>query len=139
MYLWDSNILRHYQAGHPKVLASVRRVPESEIGLPSIVVAESLRGQCDFALKATPEQVVTAHKLLLETLRMLQLFTIVPFDERSETFLAQLQKQHKSRKRYADIMIAALAVAGRHIVVTRNTKDFADLLPKSQLQNWIDD
>jgi predicted nucleic acid-binding protein len=36
-------------------------------------------------------------------------------------------------------MIAAIAKAGHHIVITRNTKDFADLLPKAQLQNWIDD
>ena len=139
MYLWDSNNLRHYQAGHPGVLAYMQRIPQSEIGLPSIVVAESLRGRCDFALKATPEQIVTAHKLLLETLQMLQSFTIVPFDEQSATFFVQLQKQHKSRKRYADVMLAAMALAGRHVVVTRNTKDFADLLPKNQLQNWIDD
>jgi hypothetical protein len=30
-------------------------------------------------------------------------------------------------------------IAGNHIVVTRNQKDFVDLLPKHQLQNWIDD
>ena len=52
---------------------------------------------------------------------------------------AQMLKQHQSRKRYADLMIAAIAKAGQHLIVTRNTKDFADLLPKQQLQNWIDD
>jgi predicted nucleic acid-binding protein len=36
-------------------------------------------------------------------------------------------------------MIAAIAIAGHHIVITRNQKDFTDLLPKQQLQNWIDD
>ncbi len=36
-------------------------------------------------------------------------------------------------------MIVAIAIAGNHIVVTRNQKDFVDLLPKHQLQNWIDD
>lgn len=35
-------------------------------------------------------------------------------------------------------MIAALALAGQHIVVTRNQTHFADLLPTTQLSNWID-
>ena len=53
--------------------------------------------------------------------------------------MQQMLKQHQSKGHYADLMIAALAKAGHHIVVTRNTKDFADLLPNAQLQNWIDD
>lgn len=38
----------------------------------------------------------------------------------------------------APMMIAATVLAGRHILVTRNQRDFIDLLPKSQLVNWID-
>jgi predicted nucleic acid-binding protein len=36
------------------------------------------------------------------------------------------------------MMIAAMAKAGRHVVVTRNQKDFENLLPQNQLANWID-
>jgi len=43
------------------------------------------------------------------------------------------------RKRYADLMIAAMVVAGQHILVTRNHADFIDVLPTAQLANWIDD
>jgi predicted nucleic acid-binding protein len=35
-------------------------------------------------------------------------------------------------------MIAAMALAGNHIVVTRNTKHFSDVLPPHQIENWID-
>ncbi len=66
-------------------------------------------------------------------------FRIVFPEPASATVLAALLKQHASRKRYADVMIAALARAGNHIVVTRNQQDFVDLLPRQQLQNWIDD
>jgi hypothetical protein len=36
-------------------------------------------------------------------------------------------------------MIAAMVVAGQHILVTRNRADFVDVLPLAQLANWIDD
>ncbi len=53
--------------------------------------------------------------------------------------LAQMQKKHGSRKRYADMMIAAMALTENHVVVTRNLKHFADLLPPQLLANWVDD
>jgi len=51
----------------------------------------------------------------------------------------RLRRKHRKRKRYADMMIAAMAEAGQHIVVTRNLDDFADLLPRAQLTNWVDE
>ena len=60
-------------------------------------------------------------------------------DEEAAKVFKKLLIQLKSKKRYADMMIAAMALAGNHIVVTRNTKHFADLLPPDQLANWIDE
>lgn len=139
MYLWDSNILRYYFKEHPTLLQHMQRVSPKQIALPSIVVAEALRGRCDYILKAAPEQVQTAERLLSETIRTIQGFAAATFDVTSLAMMKQLLKQHQSRGRYADLMIAAIARAGHHIVVTRNTKDFADLLPGAQLQNWMDD
>jgi hypothetical protein len=36
-------------------------------------------------------------------------------------------------------MIAAMVLAGQHTLVTRNRMDFVDVLPATQLANWIDD
>ena len=36
-------------------------------------------------------------------------------------------------------MIAAMVIAGQHMLVTRNRTDFVDVLPTTQLANWIDD
>lgn len=55
------------------------------------------------------------------------------------TVAARLKGQVKTRKRYADVLIAAQTIAGHHLLVTRNTEDFRDLLLPGQLQNWIDD
>lgn len=138
MYLWDANILRHYAEGHPNLALHLKRVKRVEVGLPSVVFAEVLRGRCDYALKARPEQAVQAHALLIDTHRMLARFQIVAFDQRCADALVRLRQQYSSRKRYADMQIAAMALAGNHTVVTRNTQDFADLLHPNQLQNWID-
>lgn len=139
MYLWDTNILRYWGQGHPNFEAHLRRVKRAQIALPSVVVAEALRGRCEYALKAVPEQLQAAHMQLLELLQTLQSFRIIGLDQQSAKAMAHLLRQHQSRKRYADLLIAAIALAGQHTVVTRNTKDFADLLPALQLQNWIDD
>jgi predicted nucleic acid-binding protein len=115
------------------------RVPWSEIALPSVVVAEVLRGRCDFALKATPVEAPLAHRRLLDTQQMLSQFQIVVFDAACATVMEDLRQRHRRRKRYADLMMAAIVIAGQHILVTRNQVDFRDVLPAAQLANWIDD
>ena len=139
MYLWDSNIVRHFGQGHLTLRLHLLRVPWAEVALPSVVIAEVLRGRCDFALKASPAEAPLAHQRLLETQRMLTQFQVVPFNESCAAVLERLRRKHKRRKRYADLMIAAIAEAGGHVVVPRNRDDFVDLLPQSQLVNWIDD
>ena len=139
MYLLDSNILRHFGEGHPTLRLHLQRTPWSEIALPSVVVAEILQGRSSFALKASPLKAPLAHSLLLKTYQFLNQFNIILFDNRCANAMIELQKKHKAHKRYADMMIAAIAISGKHIVVTRNQKHFTKLLTKNQLVNWIDE
>jgi len=139
MYIWDSNILRHFGEEHPTLFLHLGRVPPSQIALPSVTVAEVLRGRCERALKAEPEYLPFAHTLLAETLDILNKFRILQFDEKCCQILKELKRRHKSHKRYADMMIAATALAGNHTVVTRNEKHFKTLLPKVRIANWIDE
>ncbi len=106
--------------------------------LPSVVVAEALRGRCEHALKATPGQLALAHNFLMETQKRLNEFKIIIFDEKCAQKLEELRRKHKAHKRYPDMMVAAMALAGKHIVVTRNQKHFQIFLHKTQLANWID-
>jgi len=139
MYLWDANILRHFAEGDPILKAHLERIEWHQIALPSVVVAEVLRGRCEFALKATPTQAPQAYQRLLDTMDMLQAFDIVPFDEACARIVLDIQKRSSTQKRYADVMIAAIAVVRDKILVTRNQRHFADLLPPDQIANWIDD
>jgi predicted nucleic acid-binding protein len=82
---------------------------------------------------------VRAQQQLFHTQNVLNKFTILQIDGNALALIAQLQKQIRARKRHADFLIAAQTLAGRHILVTRNTKDFVDIIPGQQLQNWIDE
>lgn len=80
MYLWDANIVRHFGVGHPRLSSHIYRVGWNQIALPTPVIAEVMRGRSDYALKATPQQAVLAHQLLLDTYNTLQNFQTVLFD-----------------------------------------------------------
>lgn len=138
MYLWDSHILRHFGEVHPNVHLHLKRVGWSEIALPSVVVAEVLRGRCEYALKAVPENLPFAHEHLIHSMQLLDQFNILVFDEESSKAFEKIKQSHKTNKRYADVLIAAMARAGKHIVVTRNEIHFKNLLPKTQIENWVD-
>jgi predicted nucleic acid-binding protein len=69
---------------------------------------------------------------------LLNIYQTVYLDNKAITELAALRQRAKTRKRYSDAVIAAMALAGDYIVVTRNVNDFKDLLPAARIQNWID-
>ncbi len=79
MYLLDTNVLTHYVNGHQTLLANLQRVDPAEVALPSVVVAEAMRGRSEFALKAPPDKAAYAHALLLETWQILQTFSDADF------------------------------------------------------------
>ena len=97
MYLWGANILRHFGQGHPTLRLHLLRVPWGEIALPSVVVAEVLRGRCEFALKASLAQAPSAHERLQETLQMLSRFHIMVFDQTSAEVMERLRRRHRRR------------------------------------------
>lgn len=68
----------------------------------------------------------------------LNLYQTIYLDDNAIAELVTLRQRMKTRKRYAGVVIAAMALAGNHIVVTRNVADFRDLLPAARIQNWID-
>src|SRR5262245_47575393 len=117
MYLWEANILRYFGQGHATLRLYLLRLPWAEIALQSVVVAEVLRGGCEFALKALPAEAPLVHQRLLDTQQMLAQFHIAVFDVACATVMEHLRQQHRRQKRYADLMIAAMVIAGQHILV----------------------
>ncbi len=104
-----------------------------------MVVAEVLRGRAEFALKGEPDRLVNAYHYLALTIESLGRFRIEPFSVAAAQHMEELKRKHQSRKRYADLQLAAITLAGGHCLVTRNLKHFKDLVPASQLENWMED
>jgi predicted nucleic acid-binding protein len=139
VYLWDTDVVGHFANEHPILSLHIQRVKWDEIALPSSTVAELLRGRAEFAVKAAQGQIPFAHGQLRQTLQLIAKFRVFFFNEKADEALKSLLKTVKSSKRYVDLMTAAMAIAGNHIVITRNIRHFKDVLPPHQLANWIDD
>jgi predicted nucleic acid-binding protein len=137
-YLLDTNVLRHYTDGHQTLLDNLASVRLEQVAVPSIVFAEQMRGRYDALLKAEPQNLLREQERLIGTQAVLSAFSILYLDQPSVDKLIELRQKHSTRKRYADVIIAAMALAGDHIVITRNVTDFSDLLPAIRIQNWID-
>ncbi|MGH9854436.1 MAG: type II toxin-antitoxin system VapC family toxin [Blastocatellia bacterium] len=99
---------------------------------------EQLRGRFDAYLKAEPENLLREQERLLAAQQFLSIYQTVYVNEQAVAELVALRNRVSTRKRYADVVIAAMALAGGDIVVTRNVDDFRDLLPADRIQNWID-
>ncbi|HEU0173776.1 MAG TPA: PIN domain-containing protein [Blastocatellia bacterium] len=137
-YLLDTNILRHYTDGHQTLLNNLAKVPLEQIAVPFIVFAEQMRGRYDALLKAEPQDLLREQERLIGTQAVLSAFSILYLDQPSVKKLIELRQKHSTRKRYADTIIAAMALAGGHVIITRNIADFSDLLPAVKIQNWLD-
>ena len=138
-YLLDSNILRHYLAQHQSLLHNIAKIQTQFIQIPFVVVAEQMRGRYDAILKAEAYNLLFAQQRLIITQGLLSHFEIAYLTNECLEEFIKLQAKKSTNKRYADFIIASMAIASDDVVVTRNVKDFKDLLPDSQIQNWIDD
>lgn len=137
-FLLDSNILRAYIDQHPVVVRNIERLADEDLYVASVVLAEQLRGRYDALSKAEPQHLLRMEERLRETQATLQRFQVLWLTPIAIAELLRLQPKVNTRKRHADVIQAALALAENAVVVTRNTKDFRDLLPADKLENWID-
>src|SRR5262249_3073698 len=111
---------------------NLARIPAEQIGIPFVVVIEQLRGRFDAYLNAEPENLLKEQERLLAAQQFLSIYQTVYVNGQAIAELTALRSRVSTRKRYADVVIAAMALAGDDIVVTRNVDDFRDLLPADQ-------
>ena len=136
-YLLDTNVISEIRKPSPNqnvVLKFMKNKNFSDIS--AITWAESLTG-----LKRMPEG---KKKEALSTFYneiIYEQFEIIPFDQHAATIYSDLYPKLESigiLPPEFDLQIASIAIANNMILVTRNTKDFAQISSVSNLmlENW---
>ena len=138
MILLDTDTLTLHQAGHLKVTERITNA--SEVPKVTLVTQiEALRGRHDAVLKSEDgARLLRAQQGLIRTVSHLALFEVVTFDEAAAAEFDRL-RQIKGLKKIGrgDILIASIALANKATLVTRNLKDFRQVVGL-QVENWAD-
>jgi tRNA(fMet)-specific endonuclease VapC len=96
---------------------------------------EALRGRLGFLARplSGPAR-IKAYGWLVDTLELFRQFSTVPFDTACESAFQQLRAQ-RLHIGSQDLRIAAVALAHRLVLLTRNQRDFGRI-PNLALDNW---
>lgn len=139
MYLLDTDTITRLLAGNINVVARLKSVEGTEVGITIINKAEMLRGRIDYLLKAeTGADWLKAQELLFRTEEFLQTTLIVPANQAASLEFERLRAVSNLRKiGRADLLIASITLANRATLVTRNTRHFRQV-PGLQVVNWVD-
>jgi tRNA(fMet)-specific endonuclease VapC len=140
MYVLDTDTMNFVFRGHAQVTARLAGVPTIEIATIIVTRIELLQGRFAFLLKAaTAAELQRAQQLLEQTEQALAAFPqILPVDDAAAAEFDRLRANKKLKKiGRADLLIAAITLANRATLVTRNLKDFREV-PSLQLENWAD-
>jgi tRNA(fMet)-specific endonuclease VapC len=124
--------------GHPRLMARIAAATDN-VAITVVTRIEALQGRFAFLLKAANgSELFRAQERLQQTELALARLPSVPFNEVAATEFDRLLENRKLRKiGRADILIAAITLANRATLVTRNLKDFRQV-PGLQIENWAD-
>lgn len=140
MFVLDTDILTLLFAGHSRVLNRRNQVSSADIATTVVSRIQSLLGRFQFLLKAASgAELLRAQRLLDGTMRALaQIETEFSIDEAAAAEFERL-RHYKKLKRIgrSDLLIAAITLANRATLVTRNQKDFRQV-PGLPIENWAD-
>ena len=128
--------------GHARVTARYAEMiaaGEDEVVIPTVVRIEALRGRFAAILAAADRAgLLAAADFLDRTERALSAYRILPITYTAGEGFDRLKTNQKLRKiGRGDLLIACIALAHDATLVTRNTKDFANI-SGLKLENWAD-
>jgi|SRR5579884_4181883 len=123
-YLLDTDHWTLLEHGHAPLRARLAALPSEDVAISALTVEEGLRGRLAvLSRRLDGEGRIRAYARLVETVRLFSTLPTVPFDAAAE---AVFQDLHSRRLAIGtqDLKIAAVALAHKLILVTRNRKDF---------------
>jgi tRNA(fMet)-specific endonuclease VapC len=138
MILLDTDTFTLLSEGDARVAARFQAATE-EVAITVITRAEVLVGRISFLLKAADgEEILRAQDWLRRSETALAPFPVVPFDAAAVSELERLKRIKGLPKiGHSDLLIAAITLANKATLVTRNRKHFQKV-PGLQIENWAD-
>jgi tRNA(fMet)-specific endonuclease VapC len=135
LYVLDTDHLSLLQRGNQRVIAGLVANRPGTVGITIVTAEEQLRGRF-LQIRKSPvgPACVAAYRQLRETIADLNTLPILDFDQVFETLDQSLRKQNP-RLDTQDRRIAAIALANRCVLVTRNNVDFGQIAGLT-LQDW---
>ncbi len=126
-FVLDTDVLSLLQRGHATVAAHLGRHAPDEVATTIITVEEQLSGWYTLLRQAkTAEELVPVYERMTQTVRFLRKLPILTFSQSAAAAYEQLRRQ-KPRRGRMDLRIAAIALAERATLVTRNLEHFSDI------------
>ncbi len=139
LYVLDTDTMSLIQAGNPKSRERKNLFDAEAVVITIVTRIEVLQGRFDYLLKAADgSHLRRAFEWLLRSESLLEDCTALPIDAAAAAEFDRLRDNKKLKKvGRADLLIAAIALARRATVVTRNTRHFRDV-PGLRVENWAD-
>ena len=140
MILFDTDTVTYFFHGDKNVCRKVDKVGDEVLAITLITRYEMLRGRADNLLKAADKvELRKAVDRFRRTEQEISRFEVVGFDEYAIEKFEKLRIEKKLKKMgRADMLIACIALANNALLVTRNTRDFENVVGL-RMENWVDE
>jgi tRNA(fMet)-specific endonuclease VapC len=139
MKILDTDILSLLFHNHPRV-AERHRQESDEVAVTIVSRIQVLQGRFAMLLKAADgAELLRAQQWLDRAISSLQVIPkVLTIDDRVASEFDRLRQNKRLKKiGQADLLIAAITLANRATLVTRNVKDFRQV-PALPVENWAD-
>jgi tRNA(fMet)-specific endonuclease VapC len=138
IWILDTDHLSLLQRGNQPLLDRMSSRDRDRFAISIVTAEEQLRGRLSTISKASDRGSKISLPLAYENLRLtiesLQEFEQIDFDLQAESIYHQLREQ-KIRIGTQDLRIAAIVLANRATLLTRNDRDFSQV-PNLVTEDW---
>ena len=135
LYALDTDHLSLILRGHPRIRERLSTIPPEQVTITIITVEEQLRGRLAQVSKASSgDGRSVAYGYLRQAISDLSKLKVLDYDVASDRIYQELRQQ-RLRVGSQDLRIAAITLANKGILVTRNSSDFSKV-PGLMLEDW---
>jgi tRNA(fMet)-specific endonuclease VapC len=128
LFALDTDVLSLLIQGNEAVRAHVQALTGNRFSVTIVTVEETLTGWYSQIRQAKNDaRLVRTYAELQRSVEFFRQIQILPFGDAAATIYRQLRTEHRRRGKN-DLRIAAIALACGAVVISRNQRDFRDIV-----------